>query len=415
MGIASLTSSVNLVGNTAIESMDVSKIGQGGFYNTGVFTTTLGDSKSWAEVVSSTIGAGITSGMNAWNIGTKGIKVDGFNSSQIGNMGSLNSLVGNLAGSAVTYGMTGNATFNILNTSDLGFGNTGLFELTVGNDGVSSRIGMGGTSVTASLLISAAKGAQNWNKNIQIEKAAKYNKLDIGTSLRSQWGFGDAKAKEQLASVINKDTIFEAGGTDGQAETRINEKGQRVVSLTDYKENMTREEKLALGITMQHEAYRDGVKGSKIDQNNEVVNAVFGKTAMALRMAGDSLYGQSIILNDSELTKEALLFSLAQIEGDDLFVNYILDTYDTSEDYARRYSDYEKTGMIGVQKGDGNSFLNYISSTVSSGLRLGKGNYDDNPDILTASDPTLRGDILTVASTLLDIGIMIFAKTGTMS
>ena len=95
MGIAGLTSSVNLVANTAINSMDLSKIGQGGFFNTGMFTTTLGDSKSWAEVVSSMTGAGVTSGMNAWNIGTKGIKVDGCNSSQIVNMGSLNRLVEN--------------------------------------------------------------------------------------------------------------------------------------------------------------------------------------------------------------------------------------------------------------------------------------------------------------------------------
>ena len=65
MGIAGLTSSVSLVANTAINSMDLSKIGQGGFFNTDMFTTGLKDGNAWVNVAAGAVSTGVTSGMTS--------------------------------------------------------------------------------------------------------------------------------------------------------------------------------------------------------------------------------------------------------------------------------------------------------------------------------------------------------------
>jgi hypothetical protein len=108
-------------------------------------------------------------------------------------------------------------------------------EMHLGNDGFSMGIGSGGTDISLGTIAAAASGAYNWNKNIQIEDAVKRNKVsEAATSLRTQWGFGDAAALAQLDSVLKGEAeLRERSGSDSVAETVL-ENGKRVVYLDNY-------------------------------------------------------------------------------------------------------------------------------------------------------------------------------------
>jgi hypothetical protein len=76
-------------------------------------------------------------------------------------MAKFNSFTGNLVSSAVTYGMTGNVTFNLAKLSGNIAGNewsTGLLEMNLGNDGFSMGIGSGGTDISVGTIAATARG-----------------------------------------------------------------------------------------------------------------------------------------------------------------------------------------------------------------------------------------------------------------
>ena len=115
---------------------------------------------------------------------------------------NLNNLASGLASSAVSFAFTGNATFNILNLTDFGSRiNGGLLEFTIGKDGISSKIGNGGTNISYSNIKSSISGASSLHKNSQINNTG-YDKTTLDV-LHSQYGFGDKIAKKQLDSIIN--------------------------------------------------------------------------------------------------------------------------------------------------------------------------------------------------------------------
>ncbi len=198
--------------------------------------------------------------------------VDGFNSLQIGQIEQLNGFAGSMASTAIGYGITGNASFNLLRLNG-----TGLLEMNLGKDGFNMQLGTGGTDISLGRISGALAGASHWNKNIQIEKAAKRDKLqNAATTLRAQYGFGenltvrnesmysDVKIREflrsknsvstssrkgavrlQLESILKGDTVLARGTGTGEAET-VSKDGKRTVYLDNYKETMSREEKLLI-------------------------------------------------------------------------------------------------------------------------------------------------------------------------
>ncbi|MEE1157594.1 MAG: hypothetical protein U0K80_09260, partial [Methanobrevibacter sp.] len=95
--------------------------------------------------------------------------------------------------------------------------------------------------------------------NSKIEKAAAENKLkNAATAMRMQYGFGDEVQLKQLDDILNGKTVLGIGNVNGEAQTDM-ENGKRTVYLNNYKTDMTREEQLAIGIKLGHEAYRDGI------------------------------------------------------------------------------------------------------------------------------------------------------------
>ncbi|MBQ1971386.1 MAG: hypothetical protein II223_02970, partial [Treponema sp.] len=143
---------------------------------------------------------------------------------------NLNNLAGGLASSAVSFAFTGNATFNILNLTDFGSRiNGGLLEFTIGKDGISSKIGNGGTNISYSNIKSSISGASSLHKNSQINKTG-YDK-QTKDALRSQWGFGDKTAKKQLEEIIKGDTILKLDADGSEVAQSINENGQKIIHI----------------------------------------------------------------------------------------------------------------------------------------------------------------------------------------
>ena len=173
--------------------------------------------------------------------------------------------------------------------------------------------------------------------NGRIQGYVSKSGLNIGDSLRSQWGFGDSAATEQLSSILGGGTVLNLGGTDGVAQTMLNEQGQRVVSLSGYREGMSAEEQLALGLVLQHEAHRDGIVGSASQQSAETLAATTAHTQMALNMASDSRYTESImnlVSSNQNLQNDLNAYIAAYQYGNStIFSDYVAGNYDSSADY----------------------------------------------------------------------------------
>lgn len=244
---------------------------------------------------------------------------------------------------------------------------TGVLEMHVGKDGFGMNVGMGGTDISLGTIANAIQGAQHWRTNVRIEERAKELGLDVASVLRSQYGFGDGFARAQLDSILDGSTdLVKRDGKDGEAQT-VRENDKRVVYLDNYKEDMTREEMLRMGVTLQHEAYRDGV----VDENNvaETVFAVYGHTAMTERIEQDSRYSdmmKNLVAKDANLRNDREQLATA---GDDLakYAEYVLGTYDSSGDFWKLMEDgslaYDGDGWLKDPNG------NYILD--ENGKRIG--------------------------------------------
>lgn len=198
-----------------------------------------------------------------------------------------------------------------------------------------ARIESRATDISLGRISGALAGASHWGKNIQIEKAAKRDKLqNAATALRAQYGFGDGMQRAQLESILKGDTRLARGTGTGEAET-VTKDGKRTVYLDNYKETMSREEKLLMGITLGHEAYRDGLVGSEQQQFMETTRAVIGHTEMALRMQADKRYSESMdsIIGGSDILQK----DIAAYKSGDLMtmIGHVAGNYDWSKDYWR--------------------------------------------------------------------------------
>ena len=126
---------------------------------------------------------------------------------------NLNNLAGGLASSAVSFAFTGNATFNILNLTDFGSRiNGGLLEFTIGKDGVSSKIGNGGTNISYSNIKSSIVGIKEASKVTDW----KYGSLESSSTMNSinMLAYTNSKDNLKIAKDIwNEKLAVEYGNT----------------------------------------------------------------------------------------------------------------------------------------------------------------------------------------------------------
>ena len=320
------TSYATSVTNSAINSFYIGEDGLA--FNTDGFVESLYS----AETISGAIGAGVTAGLNATTIGYNNQYVNGFNSQQIGNIQSLNSLVGGLATNATSLLMGGNANLNLLS-----YKGVGMLEFSFGKDGISSKIGMGGTNISYQNLVSAFGGATHLHVNRQIDNT-EYDKT-TQDALKSQYGFGDEQAKAQLDDIINGDTVLKFDAEGSEVAQSVTENGQKIIHIN----STLNDGFIDLGLTLQHEAHRDGIVGDEQSQQIETTNAVLGHTVMAKKMQNDNLYKSmmnDIIDTNQNLQNDLAVFDYAVETGDwGAFGSYVNAAYDSSADYWKLMDD----------------------------------------------------------------------------
>ena len=283
------------------------------------------------------------------------------NSQQIGNIKTFNSLMGGLATNTTSLLMGGNANFNLLS-----FKGVGMLEFSFGKDGIKSKIGMGGTNISIQNLVGAFGGATNLHKNSQINNTG-YDKTVLD-ALRSQYGFGDKTAKKQLEEIIKRDTILKFDAKGSEVAQSINENGQKIIHINSSQN----EGFIDLGLTLQHEAHRDGIISDKQSQYIETVNAVAGHTKMAINMANDGLYKtlmKDIISNNQNLKDDIYLYSVSQAyQNENIFSDYVSNMYDSSNDYWKLLDDgiLQKDGSGWLRDERGNLILNKYGQMIGA-------------------------------------------------
>ena len=394
------------------------------------FKNSMTSFDTWRGTLTSGAGALVTNSLN-------GINYDGFNGGQIGKIGNFSSLAGGLASNALEYGLTGETTFNVLNIADLGLntflnnkynpvgadGNrryngtinasSGLLELHVGRDsGATLALGTGGTDIGMTALANSYEGMKYFGKNMQIEAAAHAAKMgNAATALRMQYGYGTDEQKQNLNDILSGKAVLKTGGGDGRAKT-VSENGKRTIYLNEYSDKMTREEKFRMGITLGHEAYRDGIVTTSDGQFAETAGAVFGHTLMAKQMQADGMYGSimnGIINGDANLTADIAAFDKALASNDwSSFGSYVAGNYDSSADYWKLVQ--QESGIYGLEYDGKHSLYDADGNLL---IRNEMDQFDENGENLGPWDLKKR-DYTTFNSFAASLGMLLGTYTNYM-
>ena len=359
-GISAATTYVSTVATSAVNNVQLDADGKLTFDKDN-----FGKSLYSASTIAGAVGAGFTAGLNEISVGARTEKVknpktgkmenqvtytraNGLSSAQIASIQSLNGLAGGLVQNGVSLAMGGDATFNILDFADIAgmFGkeykngktgakaSTGLLEVSFGQNGFKSRIGMGGTNISVNSLLNSMNGAKDWDKSEKIndyvdgKELSPEEKKKLADALRMQYGFGNEKQLTNLDDILSDKTNLGGTDTDGKAQTVAGADGSKTIMMA-MSEGMDWKE---LGLLIGHEAYRDGIVSDEQTQKDETREAVKGHTEMAEKMLGDVLYAASmsqLIDNNQNLQMDLLARAL----GEDFFNAYIDGTYDSSADY----------------------------------------------------------------------------------
>ena len=324
------------------------------------------DWNDWKGTAIGMAGNAVTNGFETAMLGdtiAKGGKVigytraAGFNSGQIGQIKTLAGTLGNLTGSAMELGINGETTVNILNTSNflaktkLAGASSGLLALTFGNKGIRTEISAAGRNYSITEIANTIGGTKAAGIALRTNAYERKNGAGTGTALRSQYGFGDKMARQQADDILHgRAELIKDEGTvtdGGRAKTIFG--GKRKIYVNGSNLDGTVESALAMGITLQHEAYRDGVTESSAAQQAETLQSVYKHTEMALRMTNDGMAGammEGVLARMTELRSDIgnynrYMFAMARAGGDEAkqreayeqYAAYVDETYDSSGDY----------------------------------------------------------------------------------
>ena len=309
------------------------------------------------DTLAATLGAGISTGistglnqLNLFDSNNIALNNKIFNVDSIKN---LNNLAGGLASSAVSFAFTGNATFNILNLTDFGTRiNGGLLELTVGKDGISSKIGNGGTNISYSNIKSSIAGIKEASKVTDW----KYGSLESSSTLNSINMLANTNSKDNLKiakDIWNENLAVEYGNTGNDYGNYTI--GERKIVLSENLLGGGKEASAKLATVMSHE-------GSHYNGN---------RVEALAHLAGAETYA---FLNNKFTLQADTSFSMEMLSGIMNTDNWKENTGDV--DHWRIVSD--NNGKIIDVKDDGdNSILTLVdedgnikSVTMNNGTSL---------------------------------------------
>ncbi|MDR1788327.1 MAG: hypothetical protein LBR16_07760 [Treponema sp.] len=316
--VAGVQTAFTTAANATIQSVQYSH--EGGFsWNGDTFLAGLDSTwkGSLTSMTSALVGTSLNTGLT------------GFHSDYHFNGAKLNSLISGAAAQGVNLALGGDFTLNVLNT-DLFSNNeewaSGLFELHFGKDGFSANIGTGGLDTSIGSLVRAAAGAETWKVNLDLLASKQEESKLYASQLRTLYS-GDAKNRAEYDNILAGRTNVEMRDVAETQSIRDKKTGIKTIYLGNDARNSSGD--FDLNVWFAHESYRNGEDDGEAGQIQERDAAVTGHINTALELMGT--YGKDSISNS--LSKEALLYKIAEKVGSTQTMNNILNSYDTEEDF----------------------------------------------------------------------------------
>jgi hypothetical protein len=283
--------------NLAVNSFEIR---DGGLrFNGEGFTSSLTSMTTWASTAAAATAAFTGGAMGQVNLKDgNGIVLNGhtFDTNAIQ---KLNNFTGSLAGTGVSYAMTGEAAFNVLNLKDF-TGNDkqalGLFELHLGGDnGFSMNLGTEGTDLSYSTVAGAMAGVRDSGKIIGAKLNALGGNMEGISTLNAvnMMGWTDDGLNQKIAKSIWEDELNVAYEDIGEeyGEYKI---GNGVVTIRETLLGGGKEGSAKLAAVLAHEGTH--AEGNRIEgiahlQGNwtyGAINEIFG-------LEGDGAFSAQMI------------------------------------------------------------------------------------------------------------------------
>lgn len=337
-------SAINMT-SSAINSVDVRGLVSGNdMFNEQSFIEGTFGKTAMTNVMSGMANSYVS---NALGKSLSEIDLEGFGRSQLSNVNSIASTFGGVASTAVTYGMTGNASVNLLNMNMFGGPSVGLFELGFGKNGLSGAVSMGGTDMNLGRLLSTAKGFNVLSQNKKIEAYSEKEGIDSNVALRALYSYADKSGRDLYKDFLSGDAKLSVDASlDGKAKTTTGVDGVRNVTVRSLGGGTG----ITDSVVLQHEAHRDGLASA--DQGAETLEAARSHTEMAIAILKDGIYGNSILEN------QTLVNDIGNyLQGEAAFNSYVGENYDSSGDYWRVVK--QKNGTTTLEN-DGSDDVTYV-------------------------------------------------------
>ncbi|MCF7914242.1 MAG: hypothetical protein K9L66_03650 [Spirochaetaceae bacterium] len=260
----------------------------------------------------------------------------GFSYDDIADMRSGIALGGDLLSSAVEYGLTGETCWNVL-----GIEGNGLLELHLADGSAAFALGRAGRRISAERLAELYRGSrlvtlQQRIAGLSRQYSDPLERRSISKMLRFQAGFGDSHSRAVLEEILSgkvRLSFLRQGESDlpeYRGRTHIDSSGTKEISIS-----LQQHERLSdpsLGLTLQHEAHRDGCSLS--DNEGETLEAVRSHASMAVGISRDHLYGSDFLYKDG-----LVLQDMAALATGETGLAALQRMYNSEGDYWRITSD----------------------------------------------------------------------------
>jgi hypothetical protein len=267
---------------------------------------------AWAGVVAGTAGHFVNNGLNTF--------ARGYINDTHADMTTLNRTAGNLAGSAIEYGMTGSATYNVARI----YG-TGALEMHLGGDGPMFNLGRSGYNMDYETLMQSMQGFDGYRQNARIAKSSVDDDYIAAMRMSYSSGGTDSQTRALYEQLLSGAAVIEKG-SEGTARSKM-ENGIRTVYMDELS---GRNSDLHYGVVLSHEAMRNGLDDGEEGQLRETWQAVLQHSLVAQSVG--AIYGDDSLTGDMQ--QEVELLQEAIESGDfSAFGEHALSSYDSTQDY----------------------------------------------------------------------------------
>lgn len=361
----------------------------------------------------------VTERMNNWNLQSgSGVNFTGASGAvNIGALQNFNNMMGGLASTGVTYGLTGNAKVNLINTSMFGLTDVesnavsvGLFEFGFGDDGIQTGIGMNGTDLNVMSLYQSVQGFEDMLRISQLKLGGKEGKTTI-ECIAMYDNTKNSEAHELARRLFGGETDieFESGEDVVNGERREylgkydHDDPDTIVISEQMLGAMTQEEYAKIASVVRHEGSHEGshMLGEHVEANAYVQSFdTYGQIVTNLGLEGDAAFAMGMLAGmmkpenqvpntgsveyfDINFTDKEINFELA--DQKDIYLTTIIAEKYKEFTFIAKQSNKEMSLIIGSKE----DFLRFFEDQLTQGVKLGLADYSSG-EIQTGEDTTMN-------------------------